>query len=123
MLNANGRRKSSGVFGARLGASLVSILLALAIAGPASFFVLVPNPAHVAFDRVSDDISLGEKVLARALPSPPALTYRIIQRIHAARKCHAALTPCRLCDASLQVKKTTSPSAVALPECTALAGT
>jgi uncharacterized membrane-anchored protein len=39
-----------------------------AIAGPASFFVLVPNPSHVAFDRVSDDISLGEKVLDRALP-------------------------------------------------------
>jgi uncharacterized membrane-anchored protein len=39
-----------------------------AIAGPASFFVLVPNPAHVAFDRVSEDTSLGEKVLERALP-------------------------------------------------------
>jgi uncharacterized membrane-anchored protein len=39
-----------------------------AIAGPANFFVLVPNPAHVAFDRVSDDTSLGEKVLDRALP-------------------------------------------------------
>jgi uncharacterized membrane-anchored protein len=39
-----------------------------AIAGPASFFILVPNPAHVAFDRVSEDTSLGEKVLDRALP-------------------------------------------------------
>jgi uncharacterized membrane-anchored protein len=39
-----------------------------AIAGPASFFVLVPNPSHVAFDRISDDTSLGEKVLDRALP-------------------------------------------------------
>jgi uncharacterized membrane-anchored protein len=39
-----------------------------AIASPASFFVLVPNPAHVAFDRVSEDTSLGEKVLGRALP-------------------------------------------------------
>jgi len=39
-----------------------------AIAGPASFFVLVPNPAHVAFDRVSEDTGLGEKVLGRALP-------------------------------------------------------
>jgi uncharacterized membrane-anchored protein len=39
-----------------------------AIAGPASFFVLVPNPSHVAFDRVSEDTSLGEKVLGRALP-------------------------------------------------------
>src|SRR6266850_6116424 len=36
MLNANGRRKNAGVFGARMGASLVSILLALAIAGPAT---------------------------------------------------------------------------------------
>jgi len=39
-----------------------------AIVGPTSFFVLVPNPAHVAFDRVSEDTSLGEKVLDRALP-------------------------------------------------------
>src|SRR5215467_1169878 len=29
-----------------------------AIAGPASFFVLVPNPAHVGFDRVSVDTAL-----------------------------------------------------------------
>jgi len=35
----------------------------------------------------------------------------------------AALMPCRLCEASLQVKNTTSPSGVALPECTALEGT
>jgi uncharacterized membrane-anchored protein len=39
-----------------------------AIAGPTSFFVLIPNPAHVAFDRVGEDVSLGEKVLDRALP-------------------------------------------------------
>ena len=39
-----------------------------AIIGPASFFVLVPNPAHVAFDRVSEDTSMGENVLDRALP-------------------------------------------------------
>jgi uncharacterized membrane-anchored protein len=39
-----------------------------AIVGPASFFVLVPNPTHVAFDRVSEDTSLGERVLERALP-------------------------------------------------------
>ncbi len=39
-----------------------------AIVGPASFFVLVPNPAHVAFDRVSEDTSMGENVLDRALP-------------------------------------------------------
>jgi hypothetical protein len=39
-----------------------------ALAGPASFFVLVPNPDHLAFDRNSADTSLGQKVLARALP-------------------------------------------------------
>ena len=39
-----------------------------AIAGSASFFVLVPNPAHLGFDRVSEDTALGEKVLDRALP-------------------------------------------------------
>jgi uncharacterized membrane-anchored protein len=39
-----------------------------AIAGPASFFVLVPNPAHMAFDRIGEDTGLGEKVLDRALP-------------------------------------------------------
>jgi uncharacterized membrane-anchored protein len=39
-----------------------------ALAGPARFFVLVPNPGHLAFDRNSTDTSLGEKVLERALP-------------------------------------------------------
>jgi uncharacterized membrane-anchored protein len=39
-----------------------------AIAGPARFFVLVPNPDHLAFDRNSTDTSLGERVLQRALP-------------------------------------------------------
>ncbi|HSR95062.1 MAG TPA: hypothetical protein VLK56_09375 [Solirubrobacterales bacterium] len=39
-----------------------------AIAGPARFFVLVPNPDHTAFDRNSTDTRLGEKVLKRALP-------------------------------------------------------
>jgi uncharacterized membrane-anchored protein len=39
-----------------------------ALAGPARFFVLVPNPGHLAFDRNSTDTGLGEKVLARALP-------------------------------------------------------
>jgi uncharacterized membrane-anchored protein len=39
-----------------------------ALAGPARFFVLVPNPGHLAFDRNSTDTSLGEKVLQRALP-------------------------------------------------------
>jgi uncharacterized membrane-anchored protein len=39
-----------------------------AAAGPASFFVLVPNPDHLAFDRNSTDTAAGEKVLKRALP-------------------------------------------------------
>lgn len=39
-----------------------------AIAGPARFFVLVPNPDHLAFDRNSTDTSAGERVLRRALP-------------------------------------------------------
>lgn len=39
-----------------------------AAAGPASFFVLVPNPDHLAFDRNSTDTAEGEKVLKRALP-------------------------------------------------------
>jgi uncharacterized membrane-anchored protein len=35
---------------------------------PASFFVLVPNPDHLAFDRVGQDTSSGEKVLEKVLP-------------------------------------------------------
>jgi uncharacterized membrane-anchored protein len=37
-------------------------------AGPARFFVLVPNPDHLAFDRNSTDTTVGERVLERALP-------------------------------------------------------
>jgi hypothetical protein len=37
-------------------------------AGPARFFMLVPNPAHLAFDRNSQDTRLGERALAQALP-------------------------------------------------------
>jgi uncharacterized membrane-anchored protein len=39
-----------------------------AAAGPARFFVLVPNPDHLPFDRNSTDTSAGEKALERALP-------------------------------------------------------
>jgi uncharacterized membrane-anchored protein len=39
-----------------------------AAAGPARFFVLVPNPDHLLFDRNSADTSLGERALQRALP-------------------------------------------------------
>jgi uncharacterized membrane-anchored protein len=36
--------------------------------GPASFFMLVPNPDHLAFDRNTTDHPKGDQVLARALP-------------------------------------------------------
>jgi uncharacterized membrane-anchored protein len=39
-----------------------------AAAGPASFFVLVPNPDHLPFDRNSSDHSKDEAALSRALP-------------------------------------------------------
>jgi len=39
-----------------------------ALASPAKFFLLVPNPDHVAFDRDSATSQAGEEVLAQALP-------------------------------------------------------
>jgi uncharacterized membrane-anchored protein len=36
--------------------------------GPASFYMLVPNPDHLAFDRNTADHPKGDEVLARALP-------------------------------------------------------
>jgi uncharacterized membrane-anchored protein len=39
-----------------------------AAAGPARFFVLVPDPEHLPFDRVASDTSDSDKALARALP-------------------------------------------------------
>ena len=39
-----------------------------AAAGPAKFFVLLPNPDHLPFDRNDTDTHLGEQVLERALP-------------------------------------------------------
>jgi uncharacterized membrane-anchored protein len=39
-----------------------------AAAGPARFFVLLPNPDHLPFDRNDTDTHLGERVLERALP-------------------------------------------------------
>ncbi len=39
-----------------------------AAVGPARFFVLVPNPDHLAFDRNSTETSVGEHVLEQALP-------------------------------------------------------
>ncbi len=39
-----------------------------AAAGPARFVLLVPNPDHLVFDRVGQDVTHGEQVLALALP-------------------------------------------------------
>jgi uncharacterized membrane-anchored protein len=39
-----------------------------AAAGPARFFVLVPNPDHLHFDRNSTDTGAGEEALKRSLP-------------------------------------------------------
>ena len=39
-----------------------------AAAGPAEFVMLVPNPAHLAFDRTSPDLRVGDVVLEHALP-------------------------------------------------------
>jgi uncharacterized membrane-anchored protein len=40
-----------------------------AAAAPASFFMLVPNPDHLAFDRNTPDHPRGTDILARALPA------------------------------------------------------
>jgi uncharacterized membrane-anchored protein len=48
--------------------ALIEAVRERAAAGPARFYVLVPNPDHLAFDRTSTDTNLGQEVLARALP-------------------------------------------------------
>lgn len=48
--------------------AIIAAVRERAAAGPARFFVLVPNPDHLAFDRTSADTSQGEKALERALP-------------------------------------------------------
>lgn len=48
-------------------ASLLEAVQKRAAAGAARFFVLVPNPDHLAFDRNSPDTADGEALLARAL--------------------------------------------------------
>jgi uncharacterized membrane-anchored protein len=47
--------------------SLLDAVKRRAAAGAARFFVLVPNPDHLAFDRNSPDTSDGEALLAKAL--------------------------------------------------------
>ena len=49
--------------------ALVAAVRGRVAAGPATFFMLVPNPGHVAFDRVSADVHEGEEMLAEALPA------------------------------------------------------
>lgn len=39
-----------------------------AAAGPARFFVLVPDPKHLPFDRAASDVSDSDRALAQALP-------------------------------------------------------
>ena len=49
--------------------ALVEAVRERAAAAPRSFFVLVPNPDHLAFDRNGTDTADGEQVLERALPA------------------------------------------------------
>jgi hypothetical protein len=49
-------------------AELLAAVRQRAAKNPARFFVLVPNPDHLAFDRNSADTSDGDSLLARALP-------------------------------------------------------
>jgi uncharacterized membrane-anchored protein len=49
--------------------ALVEAVRARAATGPAEFVLLVPNPAHVAFDRNSPDLREGDGLLAETLPA------------------------------------------------------
>jgi uncharacterized membrane-anchored protein len=49
--------------------ALVEAVRERAAAGPAEFVMLLPNPAHLAFDRNSQDTHDGDLVLAEALPT------------------------------------------------------
>jgi uncharacterized membrane-anchored protein len=48
--------------------ALIDAVRNRAAASPARFFMLIPNPAHLAFDRIVRDTHLGEAELATALP-------------------------------------------------------
>src|SRR3954465_11193551 len=48
--------------------ALLAAVRERAAAGPVSFFMLVPNPDHLAFDRATADHPHGDQVLAKALP-------------------------------------------------------
>ena len=49
--------------------ALVDAVRTRAATGPARFFMLVPNPAHVVFDRSTRDVREGEGILEQALPA------------------------------------------------------
>jgi uncharacterized membrane-anchored protein len=59
-------------------AELLEAVRQRAAKGAARFFVLVPNPDHLAFDRNSSDTSDGEALLARALPQIQGLAGRAV---------------------------------------------
>jgi uncharacterized membrane-anchored protein len=48
--------------------ALIEAVRKRAVAGPARFFTLIPNPAHLAFDRVGRDTLQSEAELATTLP-------------------------------------------------------
>src|SRR5262249_15503653 len=48
--------------------ALMDAIKSRAAVGPASFFMLVPNPEHVAFDRNTPNHPHGDELLAKALP-------------------------------------------------------
>ena len=48
--------------------TLLDAVRVRAARGGAKFFLLVPNPDHLEFDRNSSDVRLGEQMLALALP-------------------------------------------------------
>ena len=48
--------------------ALIDAVRERAAAGPAKFFVLVPNPDNLHFDRVSTDTAKGQQLLEQALP-------------------------------------------------------
>jgi hypothetical protein len=47
--------------------ALLDVVRERAAAGPASFFMLIPNPEHLAFDRNTADHPHGDEILVRAL--------------------------------------------------------
>jgi uncharacterized membrane-anchored protein len=51
----------------RANAELVAAVQKRVTTGPATFFLLVPNPHHVSFDRANNDLHEGEALLAEAL--------------------------------------------------------